>query len=238
MRSPSTSRPSPTRTGCSARSATWDAGAGLAINPGTPVEHVAELAAQLDYVNVLAVNPGFAGQSFIATTPGRIARLRALLPEPVVIEVDGGIGVATLPGRPRGGRDACSCPRRRSSARPIRWPPTPSWPRWRRGERGGAAGVRDRAGGPDARRRPGAQRPRPGEPQPAGGRRGPARRADRGRGMARGARDCPTRRRWPSRRPATTPAGRPWSARSSPARTSAARRPAPTRWSRPAWRAS
>lgn len=71
--------------------------AGLAVNPGTPVEHVAELAAELDYVNVLAVNPGFAGQSFIATTPGRIARLRALLPERVVIEVDGGIGRATLP---------------------------------------------------------------------------------------------------------------------------------------------
>ncbi|MBJ7456114.1 MAG: ribulose-phosphate 3-epimerase [Thermoleophilia bacterium] len=71
--------------------------AGLALNPGTPVEHVAELAAELDYVNVLAVNPGFAGQSFITTTPGRIARLRALLPDRVVIEVDGGIGRATLP---------------------------------------------------------------------------------------------------------------------------------------------
>ena len=70
--------------------------AGLALNPGTPVEHVAELAAELDYVNVLAVNPGFAGQSFIATTPARIARLRALLPDDVVIEVDGGIGEATI----------------------------------------------------------------------------------------------------------------------------------------------
>jgi ribulose-phosphate 3-epimerase len=71
--------------------------AGLALNPGTPVEHVVELAGELDYVNVLAVNPGFAGQSFIATTPSRIARLRALLPDEVVIEVDGGIGRATLP---------------------------------------------------------------------------------------------------------------------------------------------
>lgn len=72
--------------------------AGLALNPGTPVEHVAGLAGELDYVNVLAVNPGFAGQSFIAATPSRIARLRALLPDEVVIEVDGGIGRATLPG--------------------------------------------------------------------------------------------------------------------------------------------
>ncbi len=71
--------------------------AGLAVNPGTPVEHVAELAAELDYVNVLAVNPGFAGQSFIRTTPGRVQRLRGMLPSSVRIEVDGGIGRATLP---------------------------------------------------------------------------------------------------------------------------------------------
>jgi ribulose-phosphate 3-epimerase len=71
--------------------------AGLALNPGTPVEHVAELADELDYVNVLAVDPGFAGQSFIAATPRRVARLRSLLPDRVVIEVDGGIGPATLP---------------------------------------------------------------------------------------------------------------------------------------------
>ena len=71
--------------------------AGLALNPGTPVEHVAELAAELDYVNVLAVNPGFAGQSFITSTPGRVQRLRGLLPATVRIEVDGGIGPATLP---------------------------------------------------------------------------------------------------------------------------------------------
>lgn len=71
--------------------------AGIALNPGTPVEHVGELVELLDYVNVLAVNPGFAGQSFIGTTPGRIARLRALLPDHIAIEVDGGIGIATLP---------------------------------------------------------------------------------------------------------------------------------------------
>lgn len=71
--------------------------AGIALNPGTPVEHVGDLVELLDYVNVLAVNPGFAGQAFIGTTPGRVARLRALLPDEVAIEVDGGIGAATLP---------------------------------------------------------------------------------------------------------------------------------------------
>lgn len=71
--------------------------AGIALNPGTPVEHLSELLELLDYVNVLAVNPGFAGQAFIGTTPARVARLRALLPDHVAIEVDGGIGAATLP---------------------------------------------------------------------------------------------------------------------------------------------
>lgn len=71
--------------------------AGLAINPGTPPEAAAELAAELDYVNVMSVNPGYAGQRFIAAAPERIARLRALLPERVAIEVDGGIAAATLP---------------------------------------------------------------------------------------------------------------------------------------------
>jgi ribulose-phosphate 3-epimerase len=71
--------------------------AGLALNPGTPVEHVAELGEDLDFVNVLAIDPGFAGQAFIPGTARRAERLRALLPERVAIEIDGGIGRETLP---------------------------------------------------------------------------------------------------------------------------------------------
>lgn len=72
--------------------------AGIALNPGTPVEHVRDLVGQLDYVVVMSVNPGYAGQSFIPSTSARVERLRALLPERVAIEVDGGIGRANLPG--------------------------------------------------------------------------------------------------------------------------------------------
>jgi ribulose-phosphate 3-epimerase len=71
--------------------------AGLALNPGTPVEHVAELADDLDYVNVLSIDPGFAGQRFIAGTPRRVERLRRLLPDRVAIEIDGGIDRDSLP---------------------------------------------------------------------------------------------------------------------------------------------
>src|SRR5664279_5581456 len=70
--------------------------AGVAINPGTPVDFVTELIGSIDFVNCMAVNPGFAGQSFIATTPNKVERLRATLPDEVWIEVDGGIGLGTL----------------------------------------------------------------------------------------------------------------------------------------------
>jgi ribulose-phosphate 3-epimerase len=71
--------------------------AGLALNPGTPVEHVAELGDDLDYVNVLSIDPGFAGQAFIPATLRRVERLRTLLPDRVAIEIDGGIARETLP---------------------------------------------------------------------------------------------------------------------------------------------
>lgn len=70
--------------------------AGIALNPGTPVEHVGDLVDLLDYVVVMSVNPGYAGQSFIPRTPDRVARLRELLPDGVAIEVDGGIGAGNL----------------------------------------------------------------------------------------------------------------------------------------------
>jgi ribulose-phosphate 3-epimerase len=79
--------------------------AGVAINPGTPIEAVVPLIERLDYINVMSVNPGFAGQSFIETTPQRVRALRSLLPDRVLIEVDGGIGPATLAGARDAGAD-------------------------------------------------------------------------------------------------------------------------------------
>jgi ribulose-phosphate 3-epimerase len=70
--------------------------AGLALNPGTPIDAAIELASRCDYINCMSVNPGFAGQAFIETTPDKVRRLRAALPEEIWIEVDGGIGTTTL----------------------------------------------------------------------------------------------------------------------------------------------
>lgn len=78
--------------------------AGIALNPGTPIEMLAPLDGLADYVNVMAVSPGYAGQSFHSGTPARISAVRALMGD-VVIEVDGGIGPATLPAVRDAGAD-------------------------------------------------------------------------------------------------------------------------------------
>jgi len=68
--------------------------AGIALNPGTPVEVVAELGGLADVVLCMTVNPGWGGQSFIPTSPGKVERLSALVGG-AAIEVDGGIETAT-----------------------------------------------------------------------------------------------------------------------------------------------
>jgi ribulose-phosphate 3-epimerase len=71
---------------------------GVAINPGTPVDALAELAGAVDLALCMTVSPGWGGQPFIARSPEKIARLRALLPEPqTALEVDGGVDPATAP---------------------------------------------------------------------------------------------------------------------------------------------
>lgn len=72
--------------------------AGVAINPGTPADAVSELGDYADIVLCMTVNPGWGGQPFIRESPGKVARLRAMLPAGVAIEVDGGIDPGTAPG--------------------------------------------------------------------------------------------------------------------------------------------
>jgi ribulose-phosphate 3-epimerase len=68
--------------------------AGVAINPGTPVEALSELRGYADIVLCMTVNPGWGGQSFIPTSPAKVERLRPLVGE-ARIEVDGGIDTTT-----------------------------------------------------------------------------------------------------------------------------------------------
>jgi ribulose-phosphate 3-epimerase len=72
--------------------------AGLALNPGTPIEAAAALLDQCDLVCLMTVNPGFGGQKFIATQVDQVRRLRALIGDrPIHIEIDGGVDTSTAP---------------------------------------------------------------------------------------------------------------------------------------------
>ncbi|MGC1165123.1 MAG: ribulose-phosphate 3-epimerase [Solirubrobacterales bacterium] len=68
--------------------------AGIAINPGTSPMALTELRDDADIVLCMTVNPGWGGQSFIATSPAKVERLRSLAGE-ARVEVDGGIDTTT-----------------------------------------------------------------------------------------------------------------------------------------------
>ena len=71
------------------------AAAGVAINPGTPIAMLEAVADTVDYVVVMSVNPGAAGQSFIPHSGSRVREVRKLLDRAgnrAPVEIDGGIG--------------------------------------------------------------------------------------------------------------------------------------------------
>ena len=68
--------------------------AGVALNPGTPADAVAELRDLADIVLCMTVNPGWGGQAFIASSPEKVSRLAPLVGS-ARIEVDGGIDAET-----------------------------------------------------------------------------------------------------------------------------------------------
>ncbi len=68
--------------------------AGIALNPGTPVEAVAELRDLADIVLCMTVNPGWGGQAFIPGSPDKVSRLQPLVGK-AKFEVDGGVDTAT-----------------------------------------------------------------------------------------------------------------------------------------------
>jgi ribulose-phosphate 3-epimerase len=70
-------------------------GAGLALCPATPPVAAAEVAADLDVLLCMTVNPGWGGQEFIPASLAKLERLRALLGPGTALEVDGGIDAAT-----------------------------------------------------------------------------------------------------------------------------------------------
>jgi ribulose-phosphate 3-epimerase len=74
--------------------------AGVSLNPATPLEAIDEVLPDVDQVMVMAVNPGWGGQSFIEASLGKVTRLKAEIDRRQLhaeIEVDGGVNLTTGP---------------------------------------------------------------------------------------------------------------------------------------------
>jgi ribulose-phosphate 3-epimerase len=83
-------------------------GAGVALNPSTPVESVREVVTDIDLLLIMTVNPGFGGQTFIKHSVDKVRRARLLLDElksNATLEVDGGINRDTITSVWRAGAD-------------------------------------------------------------------------------------------------------------------------------------
>lgn len=74
--------------------------AGVALNPHTPAYMIKEIIADTDFVLVMSVNPGFGGQSFIASSLNKIREIRDMASKTapnLLIEVDGGVSKENAP---------------------------------------------------------------------------------------------------------------------------------------------
>jgi len=73
--------------------------AGVVLNPATPVAALTEIAADVDFVLVMSVNPGFGGQRFIPSSERKVTEVRALLDRVgnrAPIEIDGGVDLKNI----------------------------------------------------------------------------------------------------------------------------------------------
>jgi ribulose-phosphate 3-epimerase len=74
--------------------------AGVVLNPATPIEAITYVLDLIDIIMVMTVNPGFGGQSFIASQLPKIAALRQMIDSsgrPIILQIDGGITPVTAP---------------------------------------------------------------------------------------------------------------------------------------------
>jgi ribulose-phosphate 3-epimerase len=72
---------------------------GVALNPATPLSALDEILAEVDYVLVMTVNPGFSYQKLLPATLDKLRRLREALRERGLfakLQVDGGIDPANI----------------------------------------------------------------------------------------------------------------------------------------------
>lgn len=72
-----------------------EVGAGVSLNPATPLSTLDEIIWDADLILVMSVNPGYGGQSYIPRSTARVRRLRRMLnamgSDPALLSVDGGL---------------------------------------------------------------------------------------------------------------------------------------------------
>ena len=82
--------------------------AGVSLNPGTPAKMLDYLIEEVDLVLVMSVNPGFGGQSFIASQLRKIEAVRKMIDKAgrdIRLEVDGGVDADTAKSCVEAGAD-------------------------------------------------------------------------------------------------------------------------------------
>ena len=73
--------------------------AGLVFNPATPLSYLDHVMDKVDLILIMSVNPGFGGQSFIASALDKVREARKRIDasgREVWLEVDGGIKVENI----------------------------------------------------------------------------------------------------------------------------------------------
>ncbi len=82
--------------------------AGLVFNPATPLDHLDHVMDLVDLVLIMSVNPGFGGQSFIASALGKLREARKRIDasgREIWLEVDGGVKADNIAEVARAGAD-------------------------------------------------------------------------------------------------------------------------------------
>jgi len=86
--------------------------AGAALNPATPIRAIEQVLDKLDFVLIMTVNPGFAGQALVPATMRKIAECRRYLrhvKRDIPIQVDGNVSFENIPAMVANGADVLVC---------------------------------------------------------------------------------------------------------------------------------
>lgn len=81
--------------------------AGLAINPPTPVERLADWLDAVDLVLIMSVMPGFGGQKFDECALEKLDWVRRNAPDRTLVQVDGGVNLETIQRAVQAGAQLC-----------------------------------------------------------------------------------------------------------------------------------